>query len=921
MRIPIPICLLLLLAAVTQAADWPQHCRDEVNNSVTSDSGPDSFNLLWEVGNGDDVQTSPAVVGDRVYWADEGAVVTCADRETGDVIWQRDLSGYGAGMVDSSPAVAGDRLFIGGGYYSQYLFCLDLETGDKLWQADLHDDVIASPTVAGDRVYIGSNMAYFACLDFEGNEEWYWEDSNEQIWGKAAVDLDEQRVYFGTLDGRVYCLPLDDPDASGDITGGEVLWTYETEGGVNGPPTLWGFNLYVTDLGGHVYCLDASEGTLNWQWNCTAAIYGGVTVSGSNRAYFGCRDDRLYCLDAYTGDYHWSFETDGGNIDCTPTLAGGRVYFGAASSDWALYCLDASDGDLLWTEGDHLYADSSPTVVDGLLYIGTNDGDINNVLAVSSASGQCTTQGTWSASDAFPANGDVDLVTLGNNAVRFDMAASIAVPGTYVNDPGDSIVVRVTPAWGDSAVGADLVYHASLNPLFAASRTSGWPADSVVAGWRVGDALWAFDLPDSGFLFPGDVVHYRIEAGFRDGPRVVLPPDTTGFACLPGDPAYDPAAYPPEYTVCCLPSLWDAAPDACPPILLWIDTHEREVGTTWLGTLGRLGFRPHVDYDLFWTTGAAEGVGNGLGGRASPPQLDHYRTVLYASGSCARFTLGCPSGNGDVGDDVALLTSWLQAGSRHLLLSGGHLASDLAGRGAPEAAFLEDVMAVDVTGTDVASLIGFQSSPTAAALAGNPVLSAGRWLLLGGTAGLRTFDAVEAAGPGQRLAEYLSAAGGTGIYPEAAAVRSVPAPFDPYGLDDEVVTLPYDLSRVPEDVTTGGRQTILDDVLTFFGHLPGGSATSAPPPEPIVLNSRPNPFNPSLVVSWTLPQAGPLALQVHDLRGRLVRVLHDGPAPAGPGSIVWDGRDDSNKAVASGVFVVRALAGGRTLTRKVSLVR
>jgi outer membrane protein assembly factor BamB len=62
--------------------------------------------------------------------------------------------------------------------------------------------------------------------------------------------------------------------------------------------------------------------------------------------YFGSSaDDKLYCLDLATGSTQWTFFA-GGPIRLAPTVADGRVYFG--SDDGLVYCLRADTGRLLW---------------------------------------------------------------------------------------------------------------------------------------------------------------------------------------------------------------------------------------------------------------------------------------------------------------------------------------------------------------------------------------------------------------------------------------------------------------------------------------------------------------------------------------------------------------------------------------------
>jgi hypothetical protein len=68
----------------------------------------------------------------------------------------------------------------------------------------------------------------------------------------------------------------------------------------------------------------------------------------------------------------------------------------------------------------------------------------------------------------------------------------------------------------------------------------------------------------------------------------------------------------------------------------------------------------------------------------------------------------------------------------------------------------------------------------------------------------------------------------------------------------------------------------------------------------IVLPAYPNPFNPATHVAFELPAAGPALLEIVDLRGRRVAVLHDCPLTAGRHEVEWRGRDQQGVAVARG---------------------
>ena len=69
-------------------------------------------------------------------------------------------------------------------------------------------------------------------------------------------------------------------------------------------------------------------------------------VVSNERVYFGSSvDHQLRCLQSSSGKELWSFFTDG-PIRLSPTVANGKVYCG--SDDGFVYCLDAITGELIW---------------------------------------------------------------------------------------------------------------------------------------------------------------------------------------------------------------------------------------------------------------------------------------------------------------------------------------------------------------------------------------------------------------------------------------------------------------------------------------------------------------------------------------------------------------------------------------------
>jgi hypothetical protein len=101
------------------------------------------------------------------------------------------------------------------------------------------------------------------------------------------------------------------------------------------------------------------------------------------------------------------------------------------------------------------------------------------------------------------------------------------------------------------------------------------------------------------------------------------------------------------------------------------------------------------------------------------------------------------------------------------------------------------------------------------------------------------------------------------------------------------------------------------------GPTPGGGAGGFQ-----LLALRPNPSRGTSEILFLLPSAGPVEIGLFDVAGRKVRswAWREG-LPAGHHAITWDGRDASGARVRSGVYIVRARAGGESRVRKIVLER
>lgn len=88
-----------------------------------------------------------------------------------------------------------------------------------------------------------------------------------------------------------------------------------------------------------------------------------------------------------------------------------------------------------------------------------------------------------------------------------------------------------------------------------------------------------------------------------------------------------------------------------------------------------------------------------------------------------------------------------------------------------------------------------------------------------------------------------------------------------------------------------------------------------------LLGNYPNPFNPETTIFYNLESDSRVELTIYNLKGQKVRSLVNELQPKGNHQVAWNGRDDNNKSVASGVFFYRMKSGKFSSTKKMILLK
>jgi len=232
------------------------------------------------------------------------------DKRSGDVVWR--AIGAGAQVLHgqwSSPVAANVngrmQVLFGGG--DGWLRAYDPASGHEIWRFDGNPKdarwlprpgvlsrsfIIASPVFAEGRVFVAMG----------------------------------QSPGHGNGPSFVYAIS---PDGQGDVTTSRVLWTSREVGRVVATPIVKDGLLYIADVGGTVYCLDAATGARVWKHETNGAIWNCLLLAGG-RLYVGNEEGTMTVLRAGREKHVLAeFEMDA-PLYSPPALIGDALYLATA---------------------------------------------------------------------------------------------------------------------------------------------------------------------------------------------------------------------------------------------------------------------------------------------------------------------------------------------------------------------------------------------------------------------------------------------------------------------------------------------------------------------------------------------------------------------------------------------------------------
>jgi outer membrane protein assembly factor BamB/HEAT repeat protein len=297
--------------------------------------------------------SAPYVEGNRLYYVTAECQLRCLDtqgfrdgenngpyQDAAHMIWELDICGrlgvFPHEATNSEVLPVGDLLMVStsNGQNEGHtrvpsprapsLIAVDKHSREVVWRAIgagehvLHGQW-SSPVAANVngrvQVLFGGGDGWLRAYDAaSGHEIWRFDGNPKDArWLPRPGVLSRSFILASPVfaDGRVFVamgqspghgngpslIHAISPNGQGDVTSSRLLWTSREVGRVAGTPIAKDGLLYVGDVGGTVYCLDAATGALVWKHETNGAIWGCLLLTG-DRLYVGNEEGTMTVLRA-----------------------------------------------------------------------------------------------------------------------------------------------------------------------------------------------------------------------------------------------------------------------------------------------------------------------------------------------------------------------------------------------------------------------------------------------------------------------------------------------------------------------------------------------------------------------------------------------------------------------------------------------
>ncbi len=273
-------------------------------------------------------------------------------------------------LVNSAPVMAGQDLYVAGGFVSGprreahpgYVWAINPADGALIWTESLPNSVFAQPIVADNILLVGVGNAAFA--------------------QPSLSPATTPGMVRGVGPSGLYAF---------NATNGQALWSFKTQGADQAPPTVVGNTVYLASGSRRLYALSLSTGRAQWSVNIGHYVSRSSPRIMNHMAYMGGAGPLgVVAVDLKTHRVAWQRPITGAlqGVDDTPIAVSKSRLISAAMAgpehlpssskqhEAMIYALNPTTGAMVWSTvvargaAPPFKATGTPVVVGQRIYAG-----------------------------------------------------------------------------------------------------------------------------------------------------------------------------------------------------------------------------------------------------------------------------------------------------------------------------------------------------------------------------------------------------------------------------------------------------------------------------------------------------------------------------------------------------------------------
>lgn len=216
----------------------------------------------WQFETGAEIAGGVACWNDRLIVASHDSFLYCLSLD-GQELWNFQTRD----RINCSPAIVDHFTFVSG--CDSQLRVIDINQGKETLAVDLKDYLIASPAIVDDYLYVGSHGGVVTAVNWRSGEvKWRYEGQRQLSIRASAVATDDL-ILVGSHDKLMHAI---------DRNTGDARWTFPTRARIECSAAVVDSRIFFGSGDGNVYGVALDDGQQVWKYNAGRPVNGGVAI-------------------------------------------------------------------------------------------------------------------------------------------------------------------------------------------------------------------------------------------------------------------------------------------------------------------------------------------------------------------------------------------------------------------------------------------------------------------------------------------------------------------------------------------------------------------------------------------------------------------------------------------------------------------